>query len=68
MLPLGDEFLSGSCEVLSSTEPWSDDYYTFNVEAAMHSVGFEHLVASNPQHRTMARAQTMSFANIAFLK
>jgi hypothetical protein len=29
--------------LMKSTEPWSDDYYTFNVEAAMQSVGFEHM-------------------------
>ena len=41
--------------LMKSTEPWSDDYYTFNVEAAMQSVGFEHIatVASDPRHRTI---------------
>ena len=41
--------------LMKSTEPWSDDYYTFNVEAAMQSVGFEHMatVASDPRHRTI---------------
>ncbi len=39
--------------LMKSTEPWSDDYYTFNVETAMQSVGFERLVtvASDPHHR-----------------
>ena len=41
--------------LMKSTEPWSDDYYTFNVEAAMQSVGLEHIttVASDPRHRTI---------------
>ncbi|MGG6265397.1 class I SAM-dependent methyltransferase [Leptolyngbya sp. AN03gr2] len=41
--------------LMKSTEPWSDDYYTFDVEAAMQSVGFEQLVtvASDPRHRTI---------------
>jgi ubiquinone/menaquinone biosynthesis C-methylase UbiE len=41
--------------LMKSTEPWSDDYYTFDVEAAMQSVGFEHMttVASDPRHRTI---------------
>lgn len=41
--------------LMKSTEPWSDDYYTFNVEAAMQSVGFEEIVtaASDPRHRTI---------------
>ena len=41
--------------LLKSTEPWSDDYYTFNVEAAMEEIGFEYkaTVASDPRHRTI---------------
>lgn len=41
--------------LMKSTEPWSDDYYTFDVEAAMRSVGFESVltVASDPRHRTI---------------
>jgi len=41
--------------LMKSTEPWSDDYYTFNLEAAMQSVGFEQIVtvASDPRHRTI---------------
>lgn len=41
--------------LMKSTEPWSDDYYTFNVEAAMQSVGFDGIttVASDPRHRTI---------------
>jgi ubiquinone/menaquinone biosynthesis C-methylase UbiE len=41
--------------LMKSTEPWSDDYYTFDMEAAMQSVGFEYIatVASDPRHRTI---------------
>ena len=41
--------------LMKSTEPWSDDYYTFNVEAAMKKAGFDYqtTVASDPRHRTI---------------
>jgi ubiquinone/menaquinone biosynthesis C-methylase UbiE len=41
--------------LMKSTEPWSDDYYTFDIEAALQSVGFEYIatVASDPRHRTI---------------
>mgnify|MGYP003487408736 CR=1 FL=1 len=41
--------------LMKSTEPWSDDYYTFDVEAAMQEVGFDYQVtiASDPRHRTL---------------
>lgn len=41
--------------LMKSTEPWSDDYYTFDVEAAIEQVGFDYqtTVASDPRHRTM---------------
>ncbi len=41
--------------LMKSTEPWSDDYYTFDVEAALQSIGFENpiTVASDPRHRTI---------------
>lgn len=41
--------------LMKSTEPWSDDYYSFDVEAAMQTIGFEHMttVASDPRHRTI---------------
>jgi len=40
---------------MKSTEPWSDDYYTLDVEGLMQTVGFEHrvTVASDPRHRTI---------------
>ncbi len=41
--------------LMKSTEPWSDEYYTFNLEAEMEAVGFEHkiTVPSDPRHRTI---------------
>ncbi|KAI9133704.1 class I SAM-dependent methyltransferase [Acaryochloris sp. CCMEE 5410] len=41
--------------LMKSTEPWSDDYYTFDVESALTAAGFEHTVttASDPRHRTI---------------
>jgi hypothetical protein len=40
---------------MKSTEPWSDDYYTFNIEAALQAVGFEQVITipSDPRHRTI---------------
>lgn len=41
--------------LMKSTEPWSDDYYTLEVEGLMQTVGFEYIVtvASDPRHRTI---------------
>ncbi|HEY9760956.1 MAG TPA: class I SAM-dependent methyltransferase [Trichocoleus sp.] len=41
--------------LMKSTEPWSDEYYTFDLEAALESVGFEQVVTvpSDPRHRTI---------------
>lgn len=41
--------------LMKSTEPWSDDYYTFDVEGALQEVGFDYqtTVASDPRHRTI---------------
>lgn len=41
--------------LMKSTEPWSDEYYTFDLEAALESVGFEKVVTvpSDPRHRTL---------------
>ncbi|MGB7249768.1 MAG: class I SAM-dependent methyltransferase [Phormidesmis sp.] len=41
--------------LMKSTEPWSDDYYLFDVEAALKESGFEPIVtiASDPRHRTI---------------
>ena len=41
--------------LMKSTEPWSDDYYTFDVEAAIKEVGFDYqaTIPSDPRHRTI---------------
>lgn len=41
--------------LMKSTEPWSDDYYTFDIEAALQAIGFNYLttVPSDPRHRTI---------------
>ncbi|MCC0177216.1 class I SAM-dependent methyltransferase [Waterburya agarophytonicola K14] len=41
--------------LMKSTEPWSDDYYTFDVESALQEAGFDYqtTVASDPRHRTI---------------
>lgn len=41
--------------LMKSTEPWSDDYYTFDIEATMQEAGFDYktTVASDPRHRTL---------------
>lgn len=41
--------------LMKSTEPWSDDYYTFDLEGTLQAVGFEPpiTVASDPRHRTI---------------
>jgi ubiquinone/menaquinone biosynthesis C-methylase UbiE len=41
--------------LMKSTEPWSDDYYTFDIEAALQAVGFEQVITipSDPRHRTI---------------
>jgi ubiquinone/menaquinone biosynthesis C-methylase UbiE len=41
--------------LMKSTEPWSDDYYTFNVEAALKNAGFSQVQTceSDPRHRTI---------------
>jgi ubiquinone/menaquinone biosynthesis C-methylase UbiE len=41
--------------LMKSTEPWSDEYYTFDVEAALRQIGFNHCTTqeSDPRHRTI---------------
>ncbi len=41
--------------LMKSTEPWSDDYYTFDLAAALRAAGFESpvTVPSDPRHRTL---------------
>ena len=41
--------------LMKSTEPWTDDYFTFDVEAALQATGFEHqtTLATDPRHRAI---------------
>lgn len=41
--------------LMKSTEPWSDEYYTFDVERTLQEVGFNYkiTVPSDPRHRTI---------------
>ncbi len=41
--------------LMKSTEPWSDDYYTFDVESALQESGFIKIITvpSDPRHRTI---------------
>ena len=41
--------------LMKSTEPWCDDYYTFNVEKALQEVGFNYQTTeeTSPRHRTI---------------
>jgi ubiquinone/menaquinone biosynthesis C-methylase UbiE len=41
--------------LMKSTEPWSDEFYTLDIEATIQAVGFEYVitVASDPRHRTI---------------
>ena len=41
--------------LMKSTEPWSDDYYTFNIEAALADIGFQHITTevTDPRHRAI---------------
>ncbi|OUL24139.1 class I SAM-dependent methyltransferase [Nostoc sp. 106C] len=41
--------------LMKSTEPWSDEYYTFDIEATLQTVGFAQpiTVPSDPRHRTI---------------
>ena len=40
---------------MKSTEPWSDDYYTFDIETALADIGFQHIIteATDPRHRAI---------------
>jgi ubiquinone/menaquinone biosynthesis C-methylase UbiE len=52
--------------LMKSTEPWSDDYYTFDVDEALIAVGFEqpYTVASDPRHRTIVarKSESLTFS------
>jgi len=41
--------------LMKSTEPWSDEYYTFDVEKTLKEVGFDYKITlpSDPRHRTI---------------
>jgi ubiquinone/menaquinone biosynthesis C-methylase UbiE len=41
--------------LMKSTEPWSDDYYTFDLEQALEQAGFKPpvTVPTDPRHRTI---------------
>ncbi|MBD2294849.1 class I SAM-dependent methyltransferase [Anabaena sphaerica FACHB-251] len=41
--------------LMKSTEPWSDEYYMFDIEGTLHTVGFEVLttVSTDPRHRAI---------------
>ncbi|MGB5974732.1 MAG: class I SAM-dependent methyltransferase, partial [Nodosilinea sp.] len=41
--------------LMKSTEPWLDDYYTFDVEAALIEAGFEPpaIASTTPRHRAL---------------
>lgn len=41
--------------LMKSTEPWSDEYYAFDMEQALRDVGFTHVrtVNTDPRHRTV---------------
>jgi ubiquinone/menaquinone biosynthesis C-methylase UbiE len=41
--------------LMKSTEPWSDEYYTFDLEAALKGAGFSGvtMTPSDPRHRTI---------------
>ena len=41
--------------LMKSTEPWTDEYYTFDVEANLEKVGFHHqaTVSVDPRHRAI---------------
>jgi ubiquinone/menaquinone biosynthesis C-methylase UbiE len=42
--------------LMKSTEPWTDDYYTFDIEAALVDLGFESPITTetDPRHRAIA--------------
>jgi len=41
--------------LMKSTEPWSDEYYVFDLESALRDAGFEDVctVETDPRHRTV---------------
>lgn len=47
--------------LMKSTEPWSDEYYTFDIEKSLHKIGFEKpkTFPSDPRHRTILARKAM---------
>jgi len=47
--------------LMKSTEPWSDEYYTFEVENSLEAIGFRHCTtqASDPRHRTIIAQKSL---------
>ena len=41
--------------LMKSTEPWTDDYYTFDIEAALAGVGYQRIITheTDPRHRAI---------------
>jgi len=41
--------------LMKSTEPWSDDYYTFDIEAALADIGYQCITTAetDPRHRAI---------------
>lgn len=41
--------------LMKSTEPWSDDYYTFDIEAALAELGYQQVTTheTDPRHRAI---------------
>lgn len=37
--------------LMKSTEPWSDEYYQMDVEAALREIGFKEVVTEEADHR-----------------
>eukprot|EP00955_Chlamydomonas_euryale_P052675 355237-Chlamydomonas_euryale.AAC.10 len=37
--------------LMKSTEPWSDEFYAFDLEAAMRAAGFDEVVKVETDHR-----------------
>ena len=40
--------------LMKSTEPWSDEYYAFDLEGAMREGGFAHVETAEADHRHRA--------------
>jgi len=41
--------------LMKSTEPWTDDYYTFDIEAALADLGYQRVITADtdPRHRAI---------------